>query len=56
MNDGKNVQETFLFKLSNYKGLDWFKNIVFVSSFEDNFVPYQSSRVQEINPKNNTEE
>ena len=33
MSDNKNLEECFLYKLSEMKGLGWFKHIVLVSSY-----------------------
>ena len=33
MTDYKNIEQTFLYKLSLAKGLGWFKNVCLVSSF-----------------------
>ena len=33
MTDHKNLEETMLYKISEMKGLNWFKHIVLVSSY-----------------------
>ena len=35
-----------LYSLSQCEGLSWFKRFIAVSSREDNFVPYASSRIE----------
>ena len=35
MSDKRNQRESFLYQLSQRPGLEWFKNAVLVSSFED---------------------
>ena len=45
MSDSKNIEDTYLMKLSKSIGLAWFKNIIFVSSNQDSYSPYESSRI-----------
>ncbi len=35
MTDNKNLEECFLYKMSEMRGLNWFKHIVLVSSYQD---------------------
>jgi len=35
MNDKKDKEECYLYKLSLYEGLNWFKNIVLIGSQQD---------------------
>ena len=46
MNDKEKPEETFLYKLSQKPGLQWFKKVVFLGSHQDLYVPYYSARVQ----------
>ena len=46
MNDKTELQECFLYKLSQVKGLEWFKKVVFIGSHQDMYVPYYSARIQ----------
>ena len=46
MSDAKETEQTALFKLSQAPGLQHFKNIVLVSSFQDQYVPFDSARIQ----------
>lgn len=39
------LEKSFLFKLSQEKGLEWFKNIIFVSSYQDMYAPFDSARI-----------
>ena len=41
-----NMEDTFLYKLSLEKGLEWFKKVTFLASRQDLYVPYFSARVQ----------
>lgn len=43
-----------MYTLSQCDALSWFKKFVAVSSREDNFVPYESSRIEEGNLKDIT--
>lgn len=46
MTDHADPKETFLYKLSQKPGLEWFKNIVLISSFQDHYAPFDSARIQ----------
>ena len=45
-NDNADLNETCLYKLSEYNGLNWFKYVYLLSSHQDNYSPYESSRIQ----------
>jgi len=56
MSDSKTLSNTFMYKLSLMEGLEWFKNILLLSSYLDQYSPYESSRMevgkkQESNPE-----
>lgn len=46
MTDNKDLEKTALFELSKAEGLGWFKHIVLVSSFQDQYAPFDSARIQ----------
>lgn len=46
MSDGKTIPDCAIFKLSKEKGMEWFKHIIFFSSFQDSYSPVESARVQ----------
>ncbi|OMJ68881.1 hypothetical protein SteCoe_33535 [Stentor coeruleus] len=46
MTDSEVPEETFLYKLSQVHGLEWFKHIGLVSSFQDNYAPFESARIE----------
>lgn len=46
MTDHSDPKETFLYKLSQKPGLEWFKNIALTSSFQDLYAPFDSARIQ----------
>lgn len=46
MSDAERIEDTFLFRLSKQVGMNWFKNIMFVASGQDHYVPFESARVQ----------
>lgn len=46
MQDNPDLKETFLYKLSEKPGLEWFNRLVFVGSHQDLYVPYYSARMQ----------
>eukprot|EP01022_Parablepharisma_sp_SALTPOND_P016238 TRINITY_DN2353_c0_g1_i14.p1 TRINITY_DN2353_c0_g1~~TRINITY_DN2353_c0_g1_i14.p1 ORF type:complete len:542 (-),score=61.49 TRINITY_DN2353_c0_g1_i14:2387-4012(-) len=46
MTDHKDYTQTFLYKLSESEGLEWFKHVLLFSSFLDYYSPYDSSRIE----------
>eukprot|EP00744_Colponema_vietnamica_P009335 GILI01013284.1.p1 GENE.GILI01013284.1~~GILI01013284.1.p1 ORF type:complete len:369 (+),score=101.19 GILI01013284.1:46-1107(+) len=46
MDDHKDLSQTFIYKLSEGRGLAWFSNIVLVSSAQDGYVPFDSARIE----------
>lgn len=54
MGDAANLEETFLFRLSQYEGLNWFNNIGLMSSYQDQYVPFESARIQKCPVNNNS--
>lgn len=46
LKDSENYKEAFLFQLSNQDGFNWFKEVILVSSPQDTYSPYDSSRIQ----------
>jgi triacylglycerol esterase/lipase EstA (alpha/beta hydrolase family) len=46
MSDATDIHGTFLYQLSNYPGLAWFKNVLLVSSYQDRYVPVESARIE----------
>ena len=42
-----------MYQLSQREGLNWFKKVVLVASFQDRYVPFASARL-ELSPKNTT--
>lgn len=46
MTDHNQKNQTYLYKLSKTKGLNWFKQVIFCSSYQDNYAPHDSARVQ----------
>ncbi|KAH7285412.1 hypothetical protein KP509_33G027000 [Ceratopteris richardii] len=44
--DETNIQDCFLFKLSEEKTFEYFQNILLLSSPQDRYVPYHSARVE----------
>jgi Putative serine esterase (DUF676). len=44
--DAPNPEDSFLYKLSSAPGLNWFKNVCFVSSWQDQYAPFESARVE----------
>ena len=46
MSEDTNLRQTFLYELSTKKGLGWFKYITLVSSYQDQYAPYDSARME----------
>ena len=46
MSDNLDPKETFLYKLSQKAGLEWFKHIALISSYQDQYAPFDSARIQ----------
>ena len=46
MSDASNVEDTALYKLSTFEGLNWFQNVVLVCSWQDRYAPFDSARIQ----------
>lgn len=44
--DEANIQDCFLFKLSEEKTFEYFQNVLLLSSPQDRYVPYHSARVE----------
>jgi hypothetical protein len=51
MTDDSNLENCFLYKLSKEKGLEHFKNIILISSYQDMYAPFDSARIQISNKK-----
>jgi len=46
MTDSKNNKESYLYKLSQKEGFNWFKNVLLISSYQDRYVPVESARIE----------
>ncbi|KAK3706341.1 hypothetical protein QZH41_006607 [Actinostola sp. cb2023] len=46
LHDHDNLRQTYLYRLSQSKGLEYFKNVLLVSSVQDHYVPYHSARIE----------
>eukprot|EP01054_Gregarina_sp_Poly1_P003957 Gregarina_sp_Poly_1__3956@NODE_2190_length_2511_cov_88_498363_g1411_i0_p2_GENE_NODE_2190_length_2511_cov_88_498363_g1411_i0NODE_2190_length_2511_cov_88_498363_g1411_i0_p2_ORF_typecomplete_len100_score1_62PRANC/PF09372_10/0_08_NODE_2190_length_2511_cov_88_498363_g1411_i0284583 len=46
MSDHRDPRSTFLYKLSQRDDLKRFSFVVFVSCFQDQYIPYESARVE----------
>ena len=44
------AEDSLLFQLSKKEGLQWFTQVALFSSHQDQYVPFQSARVQ-LNPQ-----
>jgi hypothetical protein len=50
MSEERDPYQTVLYRLSGYLGLSWFKHVVLVSSYQDQYAPFESARV-EVSPR-----
>ena len=46
MADARNLEDCYLYKLSQVEGLGWFKHMILISSFQDQYGPFDSARMQ----------
>jgi pimeloyl-ACP methyl ester carboxylesterase len=46
MTDCENVQECFLYRLAKRPGLEYFKHVMLCSSQQDQYVPFESARIE----------
>lgn len=46
LTDGKTAEKCTLYKLSEAEGLEWFKHVALMSSYQDRYVPFESSRIE----------
>ena len=46
LKDNEDMKKTFLYQLSKAIGLNWFEEIILVSSPQDTYSPFDSSRIQ----------
>merc|ERR1712013_54495 len=46
LTDNENPRKTYMYKLSQKQGLKWFTNVLLVSSPEDRYCPYHSTRIE----------
>lgn len=44
--DSKNIKESFIYKLSEFEGLNWFSHVYLLSSHQDYYAPFESTRIQ----------
>ena len=53
MKDTSDPYNSFIYRLSTKPGLDWFQEVMFISSPQDTYSPFDSSRVQ-VSTKNSS--
>ena len=46
MKDDTDLRKSFMYKLSRNEGLRWFKEVILISSPQDTYSPFDSSRIQ----------
>lgn len=44
--DSKDFEQTALYRLSQARGLEFFKHVILVSSYQDQYAPFDSARIQ----------
>ena len=44
--DSDRMEDTFMFRLSQLEGLEWFKHILLLASRQDYYAPYESARIE----------
>ena len=53
LSDSGDLEDSYIYRLSMISKLEWFKNIVLVSSYQDSYVAFESARIQFRKEKNN---
>ena len=46
MADAPKLEDCYLYRLSQCEGLNWFKHMILVSSYQDQYAPFDSARIQ----------
>ena len=46
LTDETDYKDCYLYKLSSKEGLNWFKNILLLSSYQDRYIPVESARIE----------
>mmetsp|Transcript_26450 Transcript_26450/g.47462 ORF Transcript_26450/g.47462 Transcript_26450/m.47462 type:complete len:719 (+) Transcript_26450:1037-3193(+) len=46
LTDCQNPSQSFLFELSQYSGMEWFRHVVLLSSAQDSYAPFDSARLE----------
>jgi hypothetical protein len=46
MTDNPNPRQTLLYKLSQLEGMEWFSHVALVSSWQDQYAPFESARIE----------
>lgn len=46
MTDTSDVKNSFLYKLTNLEGVEWFRNVALVGAHQDNYAPFESARIE----------
>jgi len=44
--DTEDTREATLYRMSSFEGLSWFRNVVLVSSAQDQYAPFESARIE----------
>lgn len=46
LQDSEQIQDTYMYKLSKERGIEWFSKIALFSCYQDSYVPYDCARIQ----------
>jgi predicted alpha/beta hydrolase family esterase len=46
LQDAADPQDCFMYQLCEKPGLEWFKNVALISSYQDSYVPYESTKFE----------
>ena len=46
--DKNDIDESYIYKLSMYEGIEWFQHIILISSYQDYYVPHYSARCEYV--------
>lgn len=54
LTDSSDYEESYIYRLSCLSKLEWFNNIILVSSYQDSYVAFESARIQFRKEKNSS--
>ena len=53
MTDTTELRKSYIYELSTKKGIGWFSHVILVSSYQDQYAPFDSARMEVSRKANN---